>query len=321
MKIKNIVFSGFAAAILMGTVGANATTTPAKIASQAYVDTEIAKLSGENGSVTELASDVADLQTTVGNTALTTTAQTLTGAVNELNTAVSGKAAASDVTALQTTMGNTALSTTAQTVTGAINELDSALDTKVNLGDAATTIRTVSGGASDSKWATEKAVATIVEGITGGTGAVSQQIADALGDLGSGNTTVEDALADKQDNLSEAQLNAANSGVTAAKVSSYDTHIANNDIHVTAEQKTAWTAKQNALSEAQLNAVNSGATSALIAKISTNESAITALQTLTDVLDGYNTCITQQNGSGHCVLTASSGGLSWVNVSRPFEVE
>jgi len=38
MKVKNIVFSGFAAAILMGT--ANATVTPMKIASQAYVDAQ-----------------------------------------------------------------------------------------------------------------------------------------------------------------------------------------------------------------------------------------------------------------------------------------
>jgi len=275
MKIKNIVFSGFAAVILMGTVGANAATTPAKIASQEYVDAEIAKLSGANGSITTIAGDVATLKTTVGNTALTTTAQNVTGAINELDSAIDTKAAASDVTALQTTVGNTALTTTAQNVTGAINELDSAIDTKVNVSDKATSIRTVSGGASDDKWATEKAVATFVEGITGGTGTVSQQIANALGDLGTGNTTVEDALADKQ----------------------------------------------NSLTPAQLDAVNSGATSALIDKISTNESAITALQTLTNVLNGYNTCITQQNGSGHCVLTASSGGLSWVNVSRPFEVE
>ena len=37
-------------------------------------------------------------------------------------------------------------------------------------------------------------------------------------------------------------------------------HIADGDIHVTAEQKAAWTAKQDALSEAQLAAVNSGIT-------------------------------------------------------------
>ena len=37
-------------------------------------------------------------------------------------------------------------------------------------------------------------------------------------------------------------------------------HIADGDIHVTAEQKAAWTAKQDALSEAQLAAANSGIT-------------------------------------------------------------
>ena len=42
-------------------------------------------------------------------------------------------------------------------------------------------------------------------------------------------------------------------------------HIANGDIHVTAEQKAAWTAKQDALSEAQLAAANSGITADKVA--------------------------------------------------------
>lgn len=63
------------------------------------------------------------------------------------------------------------------------------------------------------------------------------------------NQAVYVALATKQDALSTAQQNAANSGITSAKVSSYDTHIADADIHVTAAQKTAWTAKQDAISD------------------------------------------------------------------------
>ena len=49
--------------------------------------------------------------------------------------------------------------------------------------------------------------------------------------------------------LTAAQLAALNSDITAAKVSAYDTHIANNDIHVTSEQKTAWSNKQDAISD------------------------------------------------------------------------
>ena len=68
----------------------------------------------------------------------------------------------------------------------------------------------------------------------------------------------------KQDALSSAQLAAVNSGITAAKVGDYDDHIADTDIHVTAEQKTTWSGKQDALSEAQLAAANSGITAAKV---------------------------------------------------------
>lgn len=68
-----------------------------------------------------------------------------------------------------------------------------------------------------------------------------------------------DALLDtKQGNLTDPQLAAANSGITEAKRQGYDAHLANADVHVTAEQKTAWTGKQDALSVAQLAACNSG---------------------------------------------------------------
>lgn len=72
------------------------------------------------------------------------------------------------------------------------------------------------------------------------------------------NKAIYTALAAKQDTLSAAQLLAANSGITADKVSGYDTHVANGDIHVTAEQKTAWTAKQDAISD--LSTIRSNAT-------------------------------------------------------------
>lgn len=72
------------------------------------------------------------------------------------------------------------------------------------------------------------------------------------------NKAIYTALAAKQDTLIAAQLLAANSGITADKVSGYDTHVANGDIHVTAEQKTAWTAKQDAISD--LSTIRSNAT-------------------------------------------------------------
>lgn len=49
--------------------------------------------------------------------------------------------------------------------------------------------------------------------------------------------------------FTQAQMNAINSGATQGKVSSYDTHIADNDIHVTATQKESWNGKQDAISD------------------------------------------------------------------------
>ena len=63
------------------------------------------------------------------------------------------------------------------------------------------------------------------------------------------NKAIYNAIAAKQDALSAAQLLAANSGATATKVSGYDTHVADGDIHVTSSQKTAWTEKQDAISD------------------------------------------------------------------------
>ena len=56
----------------------------------------------------------------------------------------------------------------------------------------------------------------------GNSGSVESQINAKLGNLGTGNDTVADALADKQNNLDADQLAAANSGITEAKVADYD---------------------------------------------------------------------------------------------------
>ena len=68
---------------------------------------------------------------------------------------------------------------------------------------------------------------------------------------------VAGAVSGKQDALSSAQLNAANSGITSGKVSGYDTHVADTDIHVTTSDKSAWNAKQDAI--ADLSTIRSGA--------------------------------------------------------------
>lgn len=58
--------------------------------------------------------------------------------------------------------------------------------------------------------------------------------------------------------FNQAQLDAINSTITSNLVTSYSNHVADTDIHVTAAQKTAWTAKQDALvSGTNIKTINS----------------------------------------------------------------
>ena len=90
MKVKNIMFSGLMAAILMGTAGAQAAV---EIASKGYVDTEVAKKAG--------ATEFADLKGVVENaeTGLATKASKteLQNAQTTLQNAIDLKANAADV--------------------------------------------------------------------------------------------------------------------------------------------------------------------------------------------------------------------------------
>ena len=60
----------------------------------------------------------------------------------------------------------------------------------------------------------------------------------------------------KQNKLSAAQQSAVDSGITTSKRTSYDNHIADNDIHVTTTQKESWNGKQDKLTntDAQIKA-------------------------------------------------------------------
>lgn len=78
--------------------------------------------------------------------------------------------------------------------------------------------------------------------------------------------TVVTSVTDKQDKLTAEQLNAVNSGITAAKVSTYDGYA------------TTIAGKQNKLSTEQLNAVNSGITSGKVTTYDGYAGKITALE-------------------------------------------
>lgn len=75
---------------------------------------------------------VDDLETQNGDAALTTTAQTLSGAVNELDNEISTNTG--NISTLVQKVGSDTLNTTAQTCTGAINELDASIGSYQYLG-------------------------------------------------------------------------------------------------------------------------------------------------------------------------------------------
>lgn len=95
---------------------------------------------------------------------------------------------------------------------------------------------------------------------------LSDRIDSISGDLSNYRTAAQqdiidnaqnEAIASKQSQLTQTQLNAVNSGITSSKVSTYDNHVANTIIHVTAQDKTNWNGKQNAISD--LDTIRSGA--------------------------------------------------------------
>ena len=92
-------------------------------ADESTLSTAVANLSTVTGKVSAL-------ETQNGNAVLTTTAQTLSGAVNELDDDINNASTglAKKVGDLEAQNGNTPLTTTAQTLSGAVNEFKSAVD-------------------------------------------------------------------------------------------------------------------------------------------------------------------------------------------------
>ena len=125
--------------------------------------------------------------------------------------------------------------------------LDAAMDARMDaveadietLNGSATTEGSVKKQVSDAKVAVEAEITALEEGaVAQNTSAISAikdgTTIDSFGD-------VETALSNKVDKVTGSSL------VADTKVAAYDAHIADGDIHVTAAQKTAWTAKQDAL--------------------------------------------------------------------------
>ena len=138
-----------------------------------------------------------------------------------------------------------------------------------------------------------------ISGITTGENSINSRLSAAEGTISQHTDDISTLNSNKQAKLSEAQLNAANSGITSTKVGNYDTHIADGDIHVTAAQKTAWTAKQDAISD--LSTIRSGAAAGATALQAADIVTGTANGTIS--VDGSDVSV---KGLGTAAYTAST---------------
>ena len=95
------------------------------------------------GAIAEHETDISGINTKIGSTVLPTTAQTLTGAIAEHET---------DITGIGNKIGSTVLPTTAQTLTGAIAEHEtdiSGIGTKIGSTTLPTTAQTLTGAIAE----------------------------------------------------------------------------------------------------------------------------------------------------------------------------
>ena len=120
--------------------------------------------------------------------------------------------------------------------------------------------------------------------------------------LGTSETTLDDYYTKTEtDNLP-----AVKSGINATRVSNYDAHLANNDIHVTLANKQSWDGKQNALDTNQTAAVNSGVTAAKVTGYDTHVSD-TDIHVTTNDKAAWNA---KQDGLSQTQLAAVNSGIT-----------
>ena len=125
-------------------------------------------------------------------------------------------------------------------------------------------------------------------------------------------SSVQTQLNSKQGNLSQAQLDAVNSGIDSTKVSSYDSHLADTDIHVTTSDKSTWSGKQDAITGAATTITSNNLTADKIlvsdanGKVSASSTATTNLSKI-DYLANVTSDVQTQLNSKQGTLTAGNG--------------
>lgn len=125
--------------------------------------------------------------------------------------------------------------------------------------------------------------------------------------LGTSETTLDDYYTKAETD----DLPAVKSGINATRVSNYDAHLANNDIHVTLANKQTWDGKQNALDTAQTAAVNSGVTGTKVTSYDTHVSDTDIHVTASDKT-AWNA---KQDGLSQTQLAAVNSGVTEAKIT------
>lgn len=202
-------------------------------------------------------------------------------------------------------------STRASAITQEVSDRNSAITTAINnlKGTATTGYDTLGELESAIKAETSARASAITQAKTevkndllGGAGAAFdtlQELAEALGNDPNFATTVSGLIGQKQDKLTETQLNAVNSGITQAKVTKYDGY------------ETTINSKQNALNSTQQNAINSGITQAKVAKYDGYENTINSKANASEVVKKSGDTMTGDITFQSIGVGESSKGLRW----------
>lgn len=219
MKIKNIMFGGVMAAILMSVAGAANAADPISVASTGYVDAKVGVVDTKVGTIPQ-----------GGFTVGSATYSDVATAIEALDTKTEGVVGSED---MQNIQGSIATLTGDATKEGSVKYQIKAVEDAQKLVD----------DAQDGKIQANENAITKLNGTATEEGSVAKSIADALANgnyvdenelQGKGYQTADDvqtAISDLklgenyQAKLDETQMAAVNSGVTEEKVSGYDSAV------------------------------------------------------------------------------------------------
>ncbi|MBQ0013593.1 MAG: hypothetical protein KBS86_03435 [Proteobacteria bacterium] len=292
MKVKNIMFSGAMASILM-MGGAYAETSAA--------DTALATAGFVRGAYnTAVEKTISNINTVNNNAIVIQTSGKGDNAALTITVDESKFDAAGTAKDLVGELGKDAQGQDYATVKAYVDAKTSGIATAESLAELE---QDVSANTTN--------ITNLTATVNQNTAAISQNTT-AIQTVDKTAQEAKTTAAGKQDALNGNQLDAVNSGITASKVTTVTDHIMNTGIHVTTADKAAWNAKQAALDTDQLAAVNSGITSG---KVSTYDGYATtiagkadqsALNTLSDTVSGHTTSIQTINGN----LTADEATIA-----------